>query len=93
MKLINELREMFNVEGVIGPFDTLIQNKGLAPNPFETFKDFILHIYKGDVDRKTEIKKNDEIINKLQESISENTPALKKKLSEADYDKNEQKIS
>ena len=56
---------MFNVEGVIGPFDTLMQNKGLAPNPFETFKDFILHIYKGDVDRKTEIKKNDEIINKL----------------------------
>jgi len=63
---------MFNVDGVIGPFDTLMQSQGKSPNPFESFKDFITHIHQADLERQEFIKSMKAQVSEVSANVTAN---------------------
>ena len=63
---------MFHVDGVIGPFDTLMQSQGKSPNPFEFFKDFVSHVHQADLERQEFVKAMKDQMDQVTSNVTAN---------------------
>ena len=50
-KHLAEMKESFNVPGVIGPHGATAKSKGIEPCPFPDYKTFVKQIHASDLDR------------------------------------------
>ena len=47
-KKLQEVKDMFNVPGIIGPYDTLMQKQGVKKPDFPDFSSYVRHMCEAD---------------------------------------------
>jgi len=70
-KHLKKLKNRFNVEGLIGPFDTLMRSQGKTASQFPDYQSFMRYIYKVSLSFKSCNDTASQSIKELQSSFSE----------------------
>ena len=91
MKQINEVKDIFNVPGIIGQYDSNIE-EGLKQCLYPDFKSFVEHSYQANIDMVAQAAVISENLSQIGQRLELAEVDLEKKMYESDFEKAEKKL-